>query len=108
MPQISIVLDPRLGVDPDEFLTAWFADPKSRAAGVAAIPDDREARDFDLGIVVQIVIDLAVGVSGAALYDLLRAAGRRVAQRQVTVAEVGNRDDGSQVVMVAEEGKEPQ
>lgn len=89
MPRVALEFDPRLDVDPDEFVRAWNGASDAQAAGVATPISEDEPVVFGDPNVVSVFVDLVVGVSGAALYDLLGNVVRRMrpGQRAPKVTE---------------------
>lgn len=103
MSSVGIVLDPRLGLRSDDVVLAWNEDAEGRRIGVASVPPHEEAIDFSPTIdTIQVVVDLAVGVGGSAVYDLIKIAVARVlpGAESVEVHAFQQEDEQSVVTVV--------
>ena len=93
MDELSLALDPRLGLDPDDLVAAWNADAKLRGKAQAA-RGQAPPGAFPDPMLAQALVSLAVSVTGGIttglVLDFLRA--RLKAKGRDTPLEIVERE----------------
>lgn len=101
----QLLFTPSLGITAEEFAQLWNADPQRSAASPAQIaPADAQAASygFPIGAVVVIVENVAGGIAGNALYELIKWVITSRTHKQVpTIVEADSASEESQLLIVA-------
>jgi hypothetical protein len=97
-----IVLDPSLGLTAGQFAMAWNDEPESRKVATAEVAaDPAQAYDPTLAEMVNlIVVPLALGVAGNALYDLIKHIVLQAGVRRRTQIVNHMQPDGSELTII--------
>lgn len=102
----EVALSPKLNLSPAEFTRAWNASPKHRVAALARTPDG-STKHYDPALAQQIVLDLALGVMGGLIVELVVAlidelAPRSSPKKRIRTKEI-IRPDGTHILIVEQE-----
>lgn len=101
--QYQIVLPPEIRVSAEAFADAWNADEQSSVVAAARV-DYPVAKSYDPLSVSAVVVDLLVGVAGAALYELVKHVltqmlDQPAATQRIEVQQI-DQPDGTHLLVV--------
>src|SRR5712692_4513939 len=99
MEEYQIALTPDLGLRPADFVNAWNEGAETRTNGEAQLAS-ATSREYDAGLVGEIVLSLTTGIVGNALYELIKGVLMKKGVQKHIHIEERKKPDGTRLLLV--------
>ena len=87
MPRIHIAANPEIGLDAASFAAVWNRSDFGSDIGIAVTPPPDAGRTYDVQILVEVVVPIALNIASNVLYDGVVKLVKELRPRRPTAPE---------------------